>query len=266
MIHDYDGRVAIVTGATRGLGRAVTRRLLDAGASVIATGRTADSCATLATELADDAGRVEVVQVDLRDPDAGERLVTAATAHWGRLDLVVNNAAPFMDRDRATGPTRADWLELIEAKLLGYWGLMTAAIPALTETHGAIVNVAGGAGLVASPRSPHNGAVNAAIIHLSDSYALALAPAGIRVNIVIPSVIDNDRFATRASRRAATTGISVDAARAELGGRVPAGFPTDPDEIADVILALGSPGGRSLTGAHVTVGGASHLRGHGGGA
>lgn len=257
-----EDRVCIVTGATGGLGRVVVRLLLEEGAAVLGAGLSPTKAERLGNEFKSYGDKVQVVSQDMRVEEAGERLVQAALSRWDRLDVVVNNAAPFKYRAVEATPIRADWVEIFTAKLLGYWSLMTAAIPELTKTRGAITNVSGGAGMVASPGSPHIGAMNAAIISMSESYALKLARSGVRVNVVTPSVIDNDRFATRVELRAKETGVSPEVARAELSARVPVGFPTSPEEIARVILMLSSPFSRSLTGAQIVVGGASHLQGH----
>jgi NAD(P)-dependent dehydrogenase (short-subunit alcohol dehydrogenase family) len=256
----YRDRVCIVTGATRGIGRCVTEQLLADGALVLGVGNRAESCAHLREELASFGDALDVVAVDLREPSAGEQLVARVTERWGRLDVVVNVAASFEYRPGVT-PSREDWSDLITLKLLGYNGLIVAAIPELKKTKGAIANVAGTAGITASPESPHVGAVNAAVISMSESYAALLAGAGVRVNVVTPGGVDTDRFTTRVEVYARTNNLSEEEVRAAFSKNIPVGHPADPEEIAATILAVSAPGLRSLTGAHVVVDGAATLSG-----
>jgi 3-oxoacyl-[acyl-carrier protein] reductase len=249
-------RVAIVTGGTRGIGRAVVALLLDQGARVLAVGSRRETANALAAEL--DHPALLTVDQDMRDPDCGRRLVDRAAAELGGLDLVVNNAAAF-DYVPAAALRRQDWTELFTLKAVGYWSLAQAAVAALAVRRGAIVNVSGVAGVVASPDSPNVGAVNAAVISMSESMARALAPSGVRVNTVSPGATDTARFATRTALLAERDGVGVDAARAALSAAVPVGHPADPAELALVVAVLGAPLLRSVTGAHVVVDGGGTL-------
>lgn len=252
----YAGTAAVVTGGTRGIGRAVVELLLAEGAQVLAVGSRAATADALAVAV-DHKNLVTVAQ-DMREPDCGERLVAEATAAFGGIDLVVNNAAAF-DYVPASTLGRDDWAELFTLKALGYWSLARSATPALAERRGAVVNVSGVAGIIASPDSPHVGAVNAAVISMSESMALTLAREGIRVSVVSPGATDTDRFATRTSLLAEREGIDADAARARLTSNVPVGHPADPAELALVVAMLGAPALRSVTGAHVVVDGGGTL-------
>jgi NAD(P)-dependent dehydrogenase (short-subunit alcohol dehydrogenase family) len=253
----YAGTAAVVTGGTRGIGRAVVELLLAEGAQVLAVGSRPETADALADALEHHPKLVTVAQ-DMREPDCGERLVAAAVDAFGGVDLIVNNAAAF-DYVPAATLGREDFVGLFTLKALGYWSLARAATPALAQRRGAVVNVSGVAGLIASPDSPHVGAVNAAVISMTESMALALARDGVRISVVSPGATDTDRFATRTSLLAQREGIDADAARAQLSSAVPIGYPADPAELALVVAMLGAPAMRSVTGAHVVVDGGGTL-------
>jgi NAD(P)-dependent dehydrogenase (short-subunit alcohol dehydrogenase family) len=250
------GAVAIVTGGTRGIGRAVVDRLAAAGTRVLCTGRREETVAALRESLARYGDAVTVVQQDMAAADAGPRLVQAAADTFGRLDIVVNNAGGYEYKDSLD---RSDWLNLFELKTVGYWSLATAAYPYLQASRGAVVNVAGTAGVIARPTAVHVAAVNAGVISMTESLALAWAGAGVRVNAVSPGATDTDRFATRAGQHSAAHGVTEQASRAALAAEIPAGHPADPREVARVIVMLSSPALTSVTGTHVIVDGGSTL-------
>jgi len=254
----YAGATAIVTGGTRGIGREVVALLLKQGAHVLAVGSRRETADTLRTECEHE--HLAVVAQDMRAEECGDVLVDEAMRAFGRVDLVVNNAAAF-DYSPSESLTRVDWLELFTLKTLGYWSLATAAAPELARRRGAIVNVSGVAGVVASPDTVHVGASNAAIISMTESMAKGLAPRGIRLNAVSPGATDTDRFTTRASLVAEREGIEQSAARGQLAALIPVGHPADPAEVALVIAVLGAPALRSVTGAHVLVDGGGSLGG-----
>lgn len=254
----YAGKAAIVTGGTRGIGKAVVSLLLEQDARVLAVGSTAETAAKLRADIADE--RLLVVAQDMRADDCGTRLVERAVGEFGGVDLVVNNAAAF-DYVPADQIGREDWLALFRLKALGYWSLALAAVPALINRRGAIVNVSGVAGIVASPDSPHVGGTNAAILSMTEGMAKALAHQGVRVNAVSPGATDTDRFATRTALRAQREHTDEATAREELSQAIPVGHPADPAEVALTIAVLGAPVLTSVTGSHVVVDGGSTLGG-----
>ena len=252
------GATCIVTGATRGIGRAVVQVLLDDGASVVAIAGSENSAATLRAELAIHDQPVLVIAQDMGASDSGTRVVDAALDRFGDIDLVTNIASVF--RNQALHEiNRADWIELFEVKLLGYWNLANAAADSLERRQGAIVNVAGVAGVVATPTSPHVGAVNAGIISMSEGLARAFAGRGIRVNTVSPGVTETDRFADRSRTFVEAGRGDLADARAELSQHIPVGYPADPKELALIIALLGSRVFRSVVGAHLVVDGGGTL-------
>jgi meso-butanediol dehydrogenase/(S,S)-butanediol dehydrogenase/diacetyl reductase len=254
----YDGTSVVVTGGTRGIGKAVVRLLLGQGAHVLAVGSRQETADELRADIDDD--RMVAVAQDMRADDCGTRLVGRAVEEFGGVDLVVNNAAAF-DYVPADDVRREDWTSLFTLKALGYWSLARAAVPELAKRQGSVVNVSGVAGIIASPDSTHVGAVNAAVISMTESMAKAFATSGVRVNVVSPGATDTDRFATRTSLLAEREQTDESAARDRLSQAIPVGHPADPAEVALVIALLGSPVLRSVTGTHVVVDGGSTLGG-----
>lgn len=252
------GTACIVTGGTRGIGRAVVELLLAQGASVMAVGSQPETTKRLRNELAAHRETLDVIEQDMRNDDCGTRLVDRAIERFGRIDIVVNNASAF-EYKPANEIVRDDWRNLFELKLLGYWALARAATAELEKRKGAITNVSGVAGVIASSETFHVGAINAGIISLSESLAKALAPRGVRVNTVSPGGTNTDRFATRAQLIADAKGIAVEAVKQDMGAAIPVGFPADPHEIATIIAMLSSPLFRSVTGAHIVIDGGATL-------
>jgi NAD(P)-dependent dehydrogenase (short-subunit alcohol dehydrogenase family) len=256
----FAGTACLVTGGTRGIGRAVVDLLLAEGAQVLAVGSRDATADPLREALASHGDKAAVIAQDMRAEDSGTRVVEEAVSRFGRVDVVVNNAAAF--EYKAPGDVvRDDWRELIELKLLGYWTLAKAAEKELSRRGGAITNVAGVAGVIASPHSMHVGAVNAAVVSATESMAKALASQGIRVNAVSPGATDTDRFATRTRIIAEAEGVDEAQARRGLSEAIPLGAPADPRELAMAIAFLSSPAMKSLTGAHIVVDGGSTLGG-----
>lgn len=252
------GRPCVVTGATRGIGRAITALLLAEGAHVLAVGRSTETCAKLAGDLAEYEPRLIVMAQDMSQEQAGQAVAARAREALSGIDVLVNVAAAF-DYRPVEELTRADWAGLINLKLLGYASLIDAALPELRRAKGSVTNIAGVAGVVATPDAPHVAAVNAAITGMSASYAARLAHDGVRVNTVSPGVTDTDRFATRAARLARELDDGIGTARAELAQRIPVGYPADPDEIALAAVTIASPRMRSVTGAHLIIDGGETL-------
>jgi len=258
--YGLSGAAAIVTGGTRGIGRAVVELLAAEGARVLCTGATEATVAALRSSMTDYGSAVTVVRQDMRAEDAAQRLVAAAVDAYGHIDVLVNNAGGYEYKE-PDEVGRRDWLDLFEVKTLGYWSLATAAFAFLKQGQGSVVNVAGTAGVVARPGAVHVGAVNAGIISMTESLALAWAEAGVRVNAVSPGATDTDRFAARARLYADSHAVTLEAARAALSAAIPAGAPAGPDEVARVIATLSSPSLRSVTGTHVIVDGGGTLGG-----
>ncbi|GAA1564847.1 SDR family oxidoreductase [Kribbella sancticallisti] len=187
------GAVALVTGSTSGIGEATARRLAADGAMVVVHSRSSrDAGLALAAELGG-----SYLQADLENEDEAAGLVPRVIAEHGRLDVLVNNAGiswpvPHAELD---GLSAADWRRLLDVNLIAPWLLCTAALPALRESGGCIVNVTSHAGVRPKGSSIAYAASKAALNHVTKLLAAALGPA-VRVNAVAPGLVDTAMTAT----------------------------------------------------------------------
>jgi NAD(P)-dependent dehydrogenase (short-subunit alcohol dehydrogenase family) len=251
-------RVAIVTGASKGIGLAITRTLLDEGARVVATSRTRTD------ELDDLSGELVHVPVDLMDPDAPAEIVARAVEEFGRLDVLVNNAGGpppgvaiphggFLER------TDADWSAVFEFNLFSAVRACRAALPLLVETGGTIVNVSSASGLQPSPFNLDYAAAKAAMINLTKSLSEEFGPQGVRVNGVCPGPVRTAWWTDEggaADAFAAQTGSDRDTVLATLAPemmQLTTGRLVEPQEIADAVALLASPRSASITGTELVV-------------
>jgi len=231
------GKVAIVTGASRGIGRAIAQELFDEGMRVTLAARTRDQLISLATPM----GNACLIQsVDLTAPDASGAVVDATIARFGRLDLLVNNAGATKRGDFLTLPD-ADWADGFALKFFGAMRCSRAAWPHLQASHGAIVNVVGIGGRTGSAEFAIGGAVNAALLNLTKVLADRGVKDGVRVNAVNPGGIATDRLRTRVQSFAAEHGVDPANAEREMAKSFGVARFGTPEEIARLVAFLASP-------------------------
>jgi 3-oxoacyl-[acyl-carrier protein] reductase len=243
-------RTAVVTGGTKGIGVALSRRLARLDYHVIAVYRAdKDSADLLTGEL---PGRVEAVQVDVADPDAVAAFAEGVLAEYGAPSVLVNNAGrnidgPFLDM------SNDDWRQVLDANLSGPFYLAKAFAPAMLELEGgaSVINV--GATTAIRPRL--NGvnycASKAGLLHLTKCLALELAPK-IRVNCLIPGMIDTEEMRTRYR-------VADPTARANLLTEIPQQRIGSPEEMADALEFLVGDGARYITGQKLIVDGGQFM-------
>jgi NAD(P)-dependent dehydrogenase (short-subunit alcohol dehydrogenase family) len=233
-------RVALVTGASRGVGAVLVDAFLDAGDRVLAVSR----------ELPGRRDeRLVDVEGDLADPETAARVVEAALDAFGRLDVLVNNAA--LDLAKPLGETTVEEATRIFAvNALGPLWLIQAAIEPLAERGGAIVNVTSRLAHVGVPEMAVYGASKGALRALTHGAAVELAPLGIRVNAVAPGMTETPLFREWVAER-----DDPEAARAAVEARIPLGRLATPEDVARAILFLASDAAAHITGVTLPVDG-----------
>jgi NAD(P)-dependent dehydrogenase (short-subunit alcohol dehydrogenase family) len=232
---DHTGRVVLVTGGTKGIGRAIADRYADAGATVVVCGR---------TDPGAPAGRAEFIACDVRDPDAVSALVAAIVDRHGRLDVAVNNAGGAPWTDSATVSPRFNE-KVLALNLLAPFTVAQAANAVMQGQNGggSIVNIASVSGTRPSPGTAAYGAAKAGLLNLTQTLAVEWAPQ-VRVNAVVAGLI-----ATEAAEN--TYGDA--AAQARVAATVPVGRLGTPGDVADACLYLSSPAAAFVNGAALAV-------------
>jgi meso-butanediol dehydrogenase/(S,S)-butanediol dehydrogenase/diacetyl reductase len=242
----FAGRVALITGGSRGIGLAAARRLAAAGARVVLAARDASRGAAAAATIRD----ATFIRTDVRLARDGERAVAAALDHAGRLDILVNNAGVIYRNRTVDVLTEAEWDETFDVNVKGAFLMTRAALPALRASRGTIVNVASYAGLVGFAGAAAYAASKAALVNFTRSLALDHAREGIRVNAVCPGSVDTDMI-----REAWKAFPDPAAAQVAWEEKHPLGRIATPDEVAAAIAFLASDDARFITGTALPVDG-----------
>jgi NAD(P)-dependent dehydrogenase (short-subunit alcohol dehydrogenase family) len=196
-----EGKVALITGASRGIGRAIAELFAKEGASVIITARDRTRLKKTASEIG-----VFALDADIRQEKEVKEVVKKSVARFGRLDILVNNAGVFPRIKKLHQITEREWNDVIDVNLTGQFRFTKYAIPHLQKSRGSILNIASNAGLKAYENfhADAYSASKSALILLTKSWALQYAKDGIRVNCICPGVVETDMtkmfLASRADR------------------------------------------------------------------
>jgi 3-oxoacyl-[acyl-carrier protein] reductase len=250
-VSDAGAPVAIVTGASRGIGRAIAQQLAGDGHAVVLVARSRDALDTLAASLPRES---LLLDADLSERDAAQRVVDAALQRFSRIDVLVNNAGAT-PRGDFLAFSDADWDDGFALKFFGAMRLCRAAWPALVESQGCIVNIAGIGGRTGNAEFAIGGSVNAALLNLTKGLADRGVRDGVRVNAVNPSSIATERTQLRIDRLAAERGIAPQQAADELARQLRVARFGTPQEIARVVAFLASDAASYMQGAIVDVDG-----------
>jgi meso-butanediol dehydrogenase / (S,S)-butanediol dehydrogenase / diacetyl reductase len=247
-------RCAVVTGAATGIGRATALAFARDGYAVALVGRRAEPLEQLAAELHDNGGKAIAAPADVGSPEQAAVAVASAVKQFGGIDVVVNNAgvgdsAPLLEES----PER--WEETLRINLTGAFLITRLALPQLIERRGAVVNVASVNGILAGPGWTSYCVSKAGLIMLAKCVANDYGRQGVRANAVCPGWVRTPMGDHDMDEVARAHGTDREGAYARAHRQHPLGRPAQPEEIADVIAFLASPGAAYVTGATIMVDG-----------
>jgi len=246
---NLQGARAVVTGGTRGIGAATVNRLAAVGAHVVAIARNQAAVPT----------GVHLVTADLTTSAGVEVAASAALEQLGGIDVLVDNAGRNIQVPNGVlAATDDDWQANLAANLLSIVRLDRALVPHMTaQGHGAVIHVSSNAARYPQSNGAPYAAAKAALNAYSKALAIACGPHGVRVTTVMPGVIETDAVEASLRQAAERTGRDLDTIRREFHQRLsaPLGRPGKPEEAAELIVFLASPGASYLTGIAISVDG-----------
>jgi 3-oxoacyl-[acyl-carrier protein] reductase len=250
------GRTALVTGGSKGIGRAVALALAREGARVMICARDQEHLSRTAREIEAATGRrVETLAVDLGELDGVRRAAAEALGRLGRLDILVNNAGAIKAGDFLATPDE-EWLAGWRLKLLGYIRMAREVLPHMQrQAGGRIVNVIGAAARNPAPTYMMGGAANAALVNFTKALADLGARSGVLVAAVSPGPVRTERWETLTRQQALAAGKDVETFERERAAEFPLGRIALPEEVADLVCFLCSARASFLTGVTITVDG-----------
>lgn len=238
------GKIAIVTGASRGIGKAIALRLADEGADVVLVATNQELLERVSAEIEPKGVRCRFAPVDIRNAVAVENFVDQLTNEWGRIDILVNNAGITKDA-LLLRMSEADWQQVLEVNLKGAFLFTRAcARTMLKQRAGTIINISSVVGLMGNPGQTNYVAAKAGLIGFTKACAKELASRGITVNAVAPGFIETDM-----------TGRLSDQARQAMVTMIPLGHTGTVTDVAGAVAFLASDDARYITGQVLQVDG-----------
>ncbi len=243
---DLTGSVAVVTGASQGIGAGIAVRFAAAGASVVVHHRTgAEAAAAVVEDIARAGGAAVAIAAELTDEDEAEGLIRGARERFGSVDILVNNAGQNFPLHSIEGMALAEWRAMVRDNTEPMFLCTRAVVPEMRgRGRGAIVNIGSISALNPASDHSHYNSAKAAVLTFTRSCAQELGPYGIRVNSVSPGLIRKDGI-----EEAWPDGVN------RWLSRVPLGRMGEPEDVADACLFLASPAARWITGHNLVVDG-----------
>jgi 3-oxoacyl-[acyl-carrier protein] reductase len=252
------GKVAVVTGASRGIGFAIARALLEEGCLLAICARDAEPLNAAVSELSRGPRRVIGVPTDVTDEAAVQIFVRRAREEFGRIDILVNNAGTHL-----RGTVESTTLDILERqlrdKVFGFFSMIKAVLPIMQrQRDGRIVNIVGQAGRHPHPDRFPSGVTNAAVMAMTKSVADAVARDNIRVNAVCPQYIESELLASLIDKEMRERGVDRATAAAGFTRANPLGRTGTPQEVADLVAYLASDCANFIAGTSVSIDGGYH--------
>lgn len=240
------GRVALVTGAGRGIGAGIALRLGTEGATVIVHyGTSEEGAKRVATQITEQGGSAHIAQADVRNPSDVERLVQWTVQECGGLDILVNNAG-IDPRHAFLELTPAQWDAIVDTNLKGTFLCTQAAARSMVRAkYGRIINIGSVHGVLSQPNMTAYAASKGGIVMFTKQVALELAPHGITVNCVAPGVVEVEKYYEQ------FPGYDAD----QLGSKLPVGRVGYPHDVAGIVAFLASEEACFITGQNIIVDG-----------
>ena len=252
------GKVAVVTGASRGIGKAIAHSLLNEGCAVAICGRNAETLDAAVNELSRLGPRTIGIPTDVTDEAAVNGFVSAVLEAFGRIDILVNNAGTHL-RGTVETTTRSILEQQLRDKVFGFFSMIQAVLPIMKRQHdGRIVNIVGQAARHPHPDRFPSGVTNAAVMAMTKSVADAVARDNIRVNSVCPQYVESELLASLIDKEMRERGVDRATASAGFSRANPLGRTGKPQEVADLVAFLVSDCSNFTTGSAVSVDGGYH--------
>jgi NAD(P)-dependent dehydrogenase (short-subunit alcohol dehydrogenase family) len=249
-----EGKIAIVTGASRGIGRAIALRLAEDGATLVLSARTTADLDKVAAEIQSSGGKATTFAGDLRVPEVPSAVVKAALDAHGGIDILANNAGATKRGDFFE-LTDADWADGFALKLMGAVRLTRAAWPHLKARRGSVLNIIGAGGRTPSAEFTIGGSVNGACLSFTKAIADIGIRDGVQVNAINPGRIKTDRFQQTLADEAAQHGGDLNAALQAIVRKSQIVRLGEPQDVANLAAFMVSPQSRYLQGALVDLDG-----------
>ena len=248
------GKVAVITGASQGIGAAIAVALAREGCRIMLTARNDAALSAIADKIRQSGGEAATIALDLSEASAGKQVVDATMQAFGCIDAVVGNAGAarmgdFLDLSDEL------WAEGFGLKFLGNMRLVRSAWPHLQQSRGSVTFIAGSAGRTPFVTSAITGSVNAALLNLTKTLAARGLPDGIRVNAINPGAIRTERYVARLEagmKDGAKTQADAERALAADRNQAPVG---EPHDVANLVCFLAGTCGAHLNGAIIDIDG-----------
>ena len=252
---ELQGKVALVTGGSKGIGKAIAMELAREGVDVAIAARSQDALDATSQEIADQTGRrVIAISADTTNGDDVQRMVETTISELGRVDILVNSAAMVGGQVRGTleEAQESDLMEDLDTKVVGYFRAIKAVAPHMkAQKWGRVISIGG----VSARQSTIYGLRNAAIVHLTKTLSDQLGADGITLNVVHPGLTLSEVIEDRLNAQAEQQGVSREEVNRSVSQNVAIGRPIDPQELAWLTAYLASPKAECITGEVIAAGG-----------
>ena len=253
------GKVAIVTGGARGIGKSIVEGFAKEGASVVISDILLDVAQELAEKLINNKTRAIAVKTDGSKTSDAHNLAAATMKEFGKIDILVNTAGIIRDT-MLVDIEEEEWDQILDINVKGIYLITRAVVPHMIATRqGKIVNISSRSGKDAQAGLSHYGASKFAIIGITQSLAKELAPNDINVNAVCPGIVRTDMWERILDDRSARTGVPREEIWARMIETIPLKRPQVPEDMANMVLFLCSDIARNITGEAINVNGGSRM-------